>query len=726
MFSAGETIGKYKILREVGRGGMGAVFLAEDVSLGRRVALKVLHGALGGDADFVERFRREARAVAGLYHPNILRVHTLEELNGRWAIETEYVEAGSLADAMAGRGVSAFEAARLVHEVLGALARCHEAGIVHRDVKPSNILIGAEGQALLADFGLAKALAEASEESVAARRSSALFVGTPCYAPLEAWEGGAPSQSWDIYAAGMVLYEVLTGVMPFDGSNVLAVMKQKANMTSLPVRDLAPHVSEALDALVTQMIASDPKDRPADADAARGALERVPELATPTPINRRTVTVARRPSQRLSTSLRKVQRSWVRNAPWLAGASLAALALALPLLWWAVSAGMLGEGQPKRSGPPPFAPVAAVLAEPGPGSDGIVMDVLEHESGTKTDAAWWIGPETEAGTRELIAQGPMTLWQGTLSEQGGVARVAGGWGGYIDVEGLVMRYGDFSGTGSWGKAGEDLSLTITFQSERSGTAETFTFSGTKRDTKGAARLYFYEAERQPGLSRLLVGELLPRKLAWALVVERRLPGLWHERVAVAYEPDAATAAIDGKLEETFWSKRYVVEGDDAGVLPGRTESGTADMLVRHDGKQLLFGLRTSQRMSGRARVTLVFLPRFDMPLEKSPVLSTVWLGGQLVDTKAQYAEDGLAPVKFVEGPTGNATGWSAEGAITFQEKTCTAVPGVGARWRITIHVDDVQADGKARPIVVWGSPEVGDVIHGAVLSFARNGQAPGA
>lgn len=716
MLVAGKSLGKYTILREVGRGGMGVVFLAEDGTLGRRVALKVLHSALGGDADFVERFRREARAVAGLYHPNILRVHALEALEGGWAIETEYVEAGSLSDAMAGRGVSAFEAVRLVYEVLGALARCHAEGIVHRDVKPSNILIGAEGQALLADFGLAKALAEASEESVAARRSSALFVGTPCYAPLEAWDGEAPSQSWDVYAAGMVLYETLTGVMPFDGETVLKVMRQKANVVPVPVRELAPHVSAELSALVGQMISADARVRPESAMQARELLEGVPELSTPAPVNRRTVAVTRRPSQRLSASLRRVKRKWVLNAPWIAGASLLALALLVPLGWWAASAGMLGSTPRERSGPAPFASAEEVLAQVGPGSEGIVMDVVEHESGTRTDAAWWIGPEGEKGERMLIAQGPMTLWSATLRAEGGVAQVGGHWAAYVDAEGLVLRHGALSGTGSWGKPGEAVSLTITFTSERDGKAETLTFTGTKRGDAGAARRFLYDVEGQPGVPALLVKDLLPRKLPWATALEERMPGLWHERATAPFEAGVSSATVDGKLEETFWSKQYALGGNEAGLLLGRAEGGKAELSLRRDAERLLLGVRLAQRPTGRARVSLFLMPLAVLPVGRSPRVSAVWLAGELVDSKTEYAAAALAPPAYAEAAASPA-GWTAECGIAFAENVGAPLPDPEARWRIALHIDDVREDGSAVPIAAWGCTDLADIPHGAVLTF---------
>lgn len=717
MIGKGESTGKYKILREVGRGGMGVVYLAEDLSLGRRVALKVLHASLGGDVDFVERFRREARAVAGLYHPNILRVHALEEVGGRWAIETEYVESGSLSDAMCGRGVSAFEAVRLVHETLGALSRCHAEGIVHRDVKPSNILIGAEGQALLADFGLAKALADASEDSLAARRSSALFVGTPCYAPLEAWDGGTPSQSWDIYAAGMVLYEALTGVMPFDGATVLKVMRQKANLSPAPVRELAPHVSEELSALVGRMISQDEQERPRDALLAREMLEAVPELSTPGTVNRKTVAVARRNPQRLSASLRRVKRGWVRSAPWVAGASLLALLALAPLGWWAASSVILGGAAPVERGPDVFAGTEQVLAQEGPGSEGIVLDVVEHESGMKTEAAWWLGPKQPTGERELVAQGPVTLWRATLSENAGVAHVKGAWASYLDVEGLVLRHGELTGTGSLGKAGEAVSLTITFTNDRDAATQTFTFTGARREEQWAGRRFFFDLESQRGAPALLVKELLPRGLGWAESLEAHLPGLWHERGQVPFEADLSSFKLDGVLDESFWSKRYPLGLGEAGLLSGRMQDAQAELLLRYDAHRMLLAMRLSKRPLGRTRVTLSWQPLAAFPLEESPRYSAAWIAGKLVTWETQHVMGTPKAPAFVESASGSAR-WTAEMELNLAESLASSAPESMLRWRLNLRIDEIDEDGTSRPLAVWGSSLPEEIPHGAILAFA--------
>lgn len=159
------------------------VYLAEDVTLGREIALKVLDRSLTVDGGFEERFRQEARTIANLKHPGIIRIHSLEKIgdgpDATPAIDMEYVDGGSLENTR----YTLPQLLRYVHDSLDALACCHASGIVHRDVKPSNILLATEGRAVLSDFGLAKLLADHHTTSVLSTSSAGLFVGTPRYAP---------------------------------------------------------------------------------------------------------------------------------------------------------------------------------------------------------------------------------------------------------------------------------------------------------------------------------------------------------------------------------------------------------------------------------------------------------------------------------------------------------------------------------------------------------------
>ena len=295
-------MGKYRLLSELGRGGMGVVYLAEDTRLCRRVALKVLHPALMLDSGFVKGFVSEAQAIASMTHPGIVRVHAFEEIEGKNLIDMEYVDGKSLDKIIARGSLNTEEALGIVVHILEALAACHLRGMVHRDIKPANILVAYDGRVLLSDFGLAMSVGLASVSAA----SSSCFIGTPKYAPPESWDKATPSPAGDVYSAGLVLLELLAGETPFDGDSPLEIMRKIVDPAPIPVRELLPDISEELAALLTAMLDAEPRYRPADAGAALERLRETEEAVdlpedgaetlriTPPKIPHRLVRIARR------------------------------------------------------------------------------------------------------------------------------------------------------------------------------------------------------------------------------------------------------------------------------------------------------------------------------------------------------------------------------------------------------------------------------------------------
>jgi len=269
------SIGKYRIIRELGRGGMGVVYLAEDTRLQRQVALKVLHPFLSMDEEFVRRFTSEARAIAALAHQGIVRVHAFEEVDGSHLIDMEYIEGGSLDKSMAEGPSSPGQALAIARRVFEALAACHAQGIVHRDIKPSNILMASDGRVLLSDFGLARSCAMAS----ASTATSSCFIGTPKYAAPETWGKTSPTPAGDVYSAGLVLLELLAGKTPFDGDSPLEIMRKTLVPSPIAVRALLPEASSDLVGLLEEMLAAEPARRPVDAGLALQRLRAIPEFA---------------------------------------------------------------------------------------------------------------------------------------------------------------------------------------------------------------------------------------------------------------------------------------------------------------------------------------------------------------------------------------------------------------------------------------------------------------
>ena len=263
---AGQNIGsRYRLVQRIGSGGMADVWSADDSMLDRRVALKFLHERFAEDEQFVERFRREAQAAAGLQHPNVVSVYDRGEHEGRYWIAMEYVHGASLKDLIE-RGLSPAESVEIVRQILTGVRFAHERGIVHRDLKPHNVLVDAEGRARVTDFGIARA--GASEIT-----QTGSVLGTAQYLSPEQAQGLETTASADIYSVGVILYEALTGQVPFDAETAVAIALKQVSEPPVPPRRINPEIPPALDAVVLKALAKDPKDRFADATEFLRALD---------------------------------------------------------------------------------------------------------------------------------------------------------------------------------------------------------------------------------------------------------------------------------------------------------------------------------------------------------------------------------------------------------------------------------------------------------------------
>jgi serine/threonine-protein kinase len=258
--------GRYQIGELIGRGGMADVRLGTDARLGRRVAIKLLKPALASDPAFRTRFRREAQDAAKMAHPTIVRIfdageETVTDPSGNEAqipfIVMEYVDGHLLRDVLAQGPLEPAEAVRIIEQVLTALEYSHRAGVVHRDIKPGNIMIAANGQVKVMDFGIARAISD----SAATIAETSAIVGTAQYFSPEQARGETVDARTDLYSAGVVLFELLTGRPPFRGENPVAVAYQHVNQTPVAPSTLNPKVSPALDAVVLRALSKDRFDR---------------------------------------------------------------------------------------------------------------------------------------------------------------------------------------------------------------------------------------------------------------------------------------------------------------------------------------------------------------------------------------------------------------------------------------------------------------------------------
>jgi beta-lactam-binding protein with PASTA domain/predicted Ser/Thr protein kinase len=257
--------GRYRVLQRLGSGGMADVWLADDAHLQRRVALKVLHSRFAQDREFVERFRREAEAAAGLQHPNVVAVFDRGAVDGTYYIAMQYIEGRSLKELIDAE-LSIEQAVGLVRQVLEAARFAHRHGIVHRDLKPQNVIVDAEGKAVVTDFGIARA-------GVSEITQAGSVMGTPHYLSPEQAQGMDVTPVSDLYSIGVILYEALTGRVPFEADSAVAIAMKQVSQAPQRPSSINPKVSPALDAAVMRALEKDPAQRFQSADAFIAALD---------------------------------------------------------------------------------------------------------------------------------------------------------------------------------------------------------------------------------------------------------------------------------------------------------------------------------------------------------------------------------------------------------------------------------------------------------------------
>jgi beta-lactam-binding protein with PASTA domain/predicted Ser/Thr protein kinase len=265
--------GRYRIVRKLGSGGMADVYLAEDEELGRRVAIKILNDRHANDESFVERFRREAKNAASLSHPNIVSIYDRGEAEGTYYIAMEYLDGRSLKELVVARGpLPIGDAIEFTRQVLGALRFAHRKGVVHRDIKPHNVMADADGRLKVTDFGIARA-------GVSQMTEAGSIIGTAQYLSPEQARGAAVDQRSDLYSIGIVLYEMLTGTVPFTGESPVEIAMKHLSDTPRPPSLQRPEIPPDLDMVVLRALAKNPDDRFQTAEEMDAELDRVAQGA---------------------------------------------------------------------------------------------------------------------------------------------------------------------------------------------------------------------------------------------------------------------------------------------------------------------------------------------------------------------------------------------------------------------------------------------------------------
>jgi serine/threonine-protein kinase len=329
----GGQLGHYRILDRLGAGGMGEVWLAEDLDLGRKVALKTLRSDVAATPAQRARLEREARSVAALNHPNIVTLFSVEEDGGTRFLVMEYVEGERLSERIPGGGLPPREALRIGAAVADALATAHAQGIVHRDLKPGNVLLTPDGRVKVVDFGLARAFAGETAPFRGPGRDTSLTqeglaVGTLHYMSPEQLEGATLDHRSDLYSLGVLLHEMVTGELPFAGESAVrvisAILRDRPERVDVSSRHLPPAVGD----LIERLLAKDPDDRPDSAAEVRDLL-----IDTQRRIGSATTAVDAPVRLTRSGSSRR-RRAWKRGLFLAAAVVLALAGLALALAHW--------------------------------------------------------------------------------------------------------------------------------------------------------------------------------------------------------------------------------------------------------------------------------------------------------------------------------------------------------------------------------------------------------
>lgn len=420
----GRQLGKYEIQAEIGRGGMGLVYRGYDHLLDRQVAIKVLAPHLVWEPGFVERFLREARSAARLKHASIVTIFDVGEQDNRYYIVMEFLEGQTLAGLIRHNGaLPPDDIVSITRQIAGALDYAHQYGVVHRDVKPGNIVIHPSGRATLTDFGVARAGQETRLTTTGA------LIGTPQYMSPEQAQGDEVGRETDIYSLGVVVYEMLAGRAPFDATTPHAVLHQLIYNPPPPLSSVRPGLSPQLDAVLANALAKQPAARYQNAGALAIALEAAlhAQEAPAPPVARKSRPVSAPPpaaapagqarrAEAAPTSLvsqpRTEGRRWRRTRLWLAW-------LLLSILGWAVGWALgiyVGELAGRATAPSgePF----LIEAAAGAATWGVLALVLAMAQWFMLrrnlhQAGWWV-PATVFG---FAVVGSVKWGQGMLLEQ---------------------------------------------------------------------------------------------------------------------------------------------------------------------------------------------------------------------------------------------------------------------------------------------------------------------
>lgn len=706
-----QTFGKYRLLRHIGRGGMGVVYLAEDQTLGRHVALKILDRSMTSGEDFEHRFRQEARTVASLNHPNIVTIHSLEKVDEDLAIDMPYVEGGSLAEAEEKGAATLHEIVHYVRDILLALACCHEAGIIHRDVKPSNILLTLDGRALLSDFGLAKLLVAYQTTSLSERTSSGFFLGTPRYSPPESWDGAEPAPSWDVYSVGMVLFEAAAGRVPYDAQTPLALMKQMIERPIPPLLEVSPGISPELSALVGTMLARDPGERLPDAGEVLEEYAKLPEMRADT--MRASTIIQLLPSKAPTRRSKSVRKRVV--FPWRG----LGVGLGIALLVVVVCLGVYAAFYARSLGGSDI--------EIPENSAGFLFDSIEASTQQINRGYWYVLPASEPNTWYGLGHegAQLSFLKIAPSDQGSVT-LEGFWGEYADETARVFRYGTLAGTGRWIEPARELGLSVSFRCTQDGEQWNEPVTLKRSARVESQRQYVRRLEKSPCFLPILYSELLPRSGRWVDEVERLfiLPvasGL-HARFLKGED-----IKIDGGLDDAGWEDAFSLSAAfgesayDRGAIQLETQGGKAVLAGRYSNLGLFLGIRVPGQAM-KPRIALSLSERCSVPMTEAERYFVHFEENRAsVCRRLAHGQEVPWECSWKVADSAEEGGWKAEVLVPYDAAAGLSRPEPSDRWRMNCTVSGLSVSGSDTTLT-WGYEDVAEVEHGFVIVFGSQAE----
>lgn len=712
MLLEGSIFGKYRIIRQLGRGGMGVVYLAEDTMLAREIALKILDRSMTADESFEDRFRQEARTIAHLKHPSIIQVHALERIGGELAIEMEYIEGGALSEVI----LEQEQAIQVLHDTLEALACCHAMGIVHRDVKPSNILLTQSLQPLLTDFGLSKLLGAYHSSVMANVSSSALFVGTPRYAPPEAWDSHETSPRWDVYSMGMVMYEEFARRTPYNADTPFGLIKQILEKPIAPLHEVADGVSPELSALVASMLSLDPALRPVDAGEALERFRKCPEATAALCAERSTI-IRKRPLLPTPRSESKSLLPSPSNTNKLRRTTrfaLGALCIALALCAAFVAFSALRKN--------------SVLQMPGaalPEGPFGVFNTIEPARQQIWSEHWLMQPGDTPDTYRILAAQNLHLWSiNAETVDDDLLRFSGNWAEYSDSTARSFRYGSLSGAGRWIVPNQELSVALEFVSSLDGARREASYMLKRSPTNMGTADFLRILEESPHFPAILYNELLPRQLYWAMEVERYFAAAFGAPITLPrLNKDSAPPTIDGRLDEPCWHVSGLDSPEAQGLLQQSVAEKSAKIMLRYDSKGLYIGCQINSPL-GNERISLGLLTHYRTPATDSPR----WMVqiDQGVIQASRHIRRGqrmpwdcawLSAFSVRRSNTDPSSPlFETEIFIPFSNLEDTQAPKPGERWRFNCQLASLKTLG-GMPFIHWGSENINALEHGIMLVF---------